>query len=226
MTAMFDRNLFTQIDLDSGALTMLGAIAHSFREAGEYRGTVRSGDLPNAVFYVSVDKNSAVAQVNIDLAALVDPSEAASCCTPARDPRFVVHPNGYAVFHVSGGSGGCSVNVLKVEEDREVMAYDSRRLEPEDVFSAILFRPGRYSVRNMLSQAEARVTMAYPVLGDTAYRPPPAATAECGDTIEPEHIDLLPMQGLNFHLRVPGRIRVQLIEPDDGPAHTDATPGK
>ena len=42
MNMTFDRNLFTQIGLDSGSLTMLGAVIHSFRKPGEYRGSVRT----------------------------------------------------------------------------------------------------------------------------------------------------------------------------------------
>ncbi|MDQ1753018.1 MAG: hypothetical protein QOE71_4074 [Pseudonocardiales bacterium] len=234
MTAMFDRHLFTQIGLDSGALTMLGSIVHSFGEPGEYRATVRSGQLPEATFYISVDRACAVAHVNIDLAGLVNPDPDTSGCKPTGDRHFVVHPKGYAVFHVSGGPGGYSVNVRRAEEDPELKAYDSRRLEPGDIFSAILFRPGRYSVRNLLSEGEsqgeshgeASVTVAYPVPGDTAYRPPPAAVADCGERIEPAHIDLLPMQGLNLHLRVPGRIRIDLVEADDGPKSGDSTPDR
>src|SRR6266545_1626719 len=113
MQNTFDRNLFTQIGLDSGAITMLGSVVHSFGEPGEFRGTVRSGAQPEATFYVSVDKNCAIAQVTIDLATLAgtapsrgDSTKDGSCCDDHGKPdekRFVVHPKGYAVFHVSGG---------------------------------------------------------------------------------------------------------------------------
>jgi hypothetical protein len=217
MTAMFDRNLVTQIGLDSGALTMLGAVVHSFREPGQYRGTVRSGDLPEAVFYISVDKSCAVAHATIDLAKLVPATDATPCRPPPGDLRFLVHPKGFVLFNVSGGPGGYSVNVRRATEDPEVKAYDSRRLEPGDVFSGVLFRPGTYSIRNLLSQATAEASVAYPVVGDTAYRPPAAAVAQCAETIEPHRIELQPMQGLNFEIKVPARIRIELTAPDDGP---------
>ena len=54
MNMTFDRNLFTQIGLDSGSLTMLGSVIHQFAEAGEYRGTVRREAAGEAVFYISV----------------------------------------------------------------------------------------------------------------------------------------------------------------------------
>jgi hypothetical protein len=208
-----DPHVYTQIGLDSGALTMLGAVVHSFGEAGEYRGTARRGDLPEATFQVSVDPGCAIAQVDIDLAALVDEDD---CCEDdAR--RFTVHPKGFAVFRVSKGSGGYSVNVRRADEDRSVKAYDSRRLEQGDIFAAVLLRPGRYSIQNELSKARGEVTAAYPTVGKTAYRPPAALNVECGDTIKPSAIRLKPAQGLNIHATGPARIKIALVEPDDGP---------
>jgi hypothetical protein len=224
MATTFDRNVFTQIGLDSGALTSLGAIVHSFSEPGEYRGTVRTDDLPEAVFYVSVDKSCAVAQVNIDLAKLGDPEAAEECAAGSGGPRFVVHPKGYAVFHVSSGAGGYSVNVRRAEENPELQAYDTRRaLERGDIFSTVLFRPGTYLLRNTLTRAEARVTVAYPTVGDAAYRPPPAAAADCGERIEPSQIELSPMQGLNLTVTAPARINIELLEADDGPRSRGTT---
>lgn len=209
----FDRHLFTQLGLDSGALTILGALVHSFEEAGEYRGTARRGDLPEATFRVSVDSACAIAQADIDLATLVDDDD--RCGDDVR--RFTVHPKGFAVFRVSKGSGGYWVNVRRADEDRAVKAYDSRRLEQGDIFSAMLLRPGRYSIENALSKARGEVTVAYPTTGKTAYRPPAPLEAECGDTIKPKAIHLKPVQGLNIHATGPARVRISLLDPDDGP---------
>jgi hypothetical protein len=209
----FDQHLYTQIGLDSGALTQLGAVVHSFGEAGEYRGTARRGDLPEATFQVSVDPTCAIAQVDIDLAALVDEND--PCGDDGR--HFTVHPKGFAVFRVSKGSGGYWVNVRRADEDRAVKAYDSRRLEQGDIFAALLLRPGRYSIANELSKARGELTVAYPTVGKTAYRPPAALNAECGDTIKPSAIRLKPVQGLNIHATGPARINIKLVEPDDGP---------
>jgi len=209
----FDQHLYTQIGLDSGALTQLGAVVHAFGEPGEYRGTARRGDLPEATFQVSVDPECAIAQVNIDLAALVDEDE--RCGDDAR--HFTVHPKGFAVFRVSKGSGGYWVNVRRADEDRAVKAYDSRRLGEGDIFAALLLRPGRYSIANELSKARGEVTVAYPTVGKTAYRPPAALNVECGDTIKPSAIRLKPAQGLNIHATGPARINITLVQPDDGP---------
>ena len=89
MNVTFDRNLFMQIGLDSGSLTMLGTIVHSFAQPGEYRGVVHEGAQVKAVFTISSDKSSANAQASIDLASLVSGPEASHPDTApaARDPR-------------------------------------------------------------------------------------------------------------------------------------------
>ena len=160
MNLTFDRNLFTDAGLDSGSLTMLGSAIHTFREAGNYKGTVRRGDNILSTFYLFADKNSAIAQVNIDLAELTkpeaDPASAKCCHDHYRDEhRFTLNPRGYAVFHVSSGPGGYYVHVEKVIEgkDSEQRVFDSRKLSESDVFSAVIIRAGTYSVTNLLTKA-------------------------------------------------------------------------
>src|SRR4051812_35538603 len=182
----FDRHLYTQLGLDSGALTMLGALVHSFEEAGEYRGTARRGDLPEATFRVSVDPDCAIAQADIDLAALVDDDD--RCGDDVR--RFTVHPRGFAVFRVSKGSGGYWVNVRRADEDRAAKATDSGRREQGDISPAMWPRPGRYSTETAPPRARGGVTVAYPTRGKPPHPPPPPLEAECGETIKPKAIHL------------------------------------
>jgi hypothetical protein len=172
---------------------------------------------------VSVDSSSPIAQATIDLArADADGSEhAAGCDCGCRDPRtFVVHPRGYAVFHVSGGSGGFWVNVRRADEDPDLPAYDTRRLHPGDIFAGVLMRPGRYSLRNELSKAPpTEITVPYPTVGKSAYQPPAPLDIDCGKAIKPRKLRLQPLQGLNVHIVDPARVRIELVEPNDGPAN-------
>lgn len=218
MEITLDRNLFMQIGLDSGALTMLGTVVHSLREAGEYRGIVRWSANPEAPFYISADKNSPVAQVNIDLATLANPSAGSqACCGVAEKNRFVVNPKGYVLFHVSGGEGGYSVHVRKAEEAANTKIYDTRELQEGDVFTATFLRPGTYSVSNLVTKSKGEITVSYPERGNTAYRPPSPHVVECtAHGIESNRVELKPGQALNFHIKTPSRIKIELIRPDDG----------
>lgn len=223
MAFKIDRNLYTQIGLDSGSLTMLGAIVHSFPEPGEYRGALYRGAEMVGNFYIKVDKNSPVPQANIDLAklgaAMAEPSK---CCPDSADSRinFTVNPRGYVVFHISSGEGGYHVNVARAEEDPTRNLFNSLNLSERDIFSAIILRPGMYSVTNLMTKARGEIAVSYPKMEETAYRPPGPVRVECsGDAIEPKRIELKPAQGMLFYFKVPSRIKIELLKPDDGPAH-------
>jgi hypothetical protein len=215
--SLFDPYLFSQTGVDSGVLTMLGVVVHSFGEPGEYRGTVHREEAPEATFTISVDKAAAVAQATIDLARLTNPHPSGCDCGADHGAHFVVHPRGFAVFHVSGGRGGYWATVRRADEDPDVVAYDTRRLEPGDTFSAMLLRPGSYSLRNDLSDAYGEIVVPYPTVGDKPFRPPPPADVECGGAFEPRELRLHPTQGLNIRIVEPARVRIELVEPDEGP---------
>lgn len=233
MKMTFDQNLFTQIGLDSGSLTMLGGVTHRFLEAGQYRGVVYRDDEHFADFYINVDKNSPVAQANIDLAAFesspsapaMNTSATATTCNCQGESakaatKFELNPKGYAVFHVSAGAGGYAVRVGRaVEDPKQQNQFDSRELKGEDVFSAVILRPGTYSATNTLTSKEkGKITVGYPKIGKTAYRPPSPVKVECSARgFEPGKVELQPGQALLFHATVPSRITLELVKADDGP---------
>jgi len=228
MNLTFDRNLFTQIGLDSASLTMLGTIVHSFSQPGEYRGVVHEGAQVKAVFTISVDKNSANAQASVDLASLVlgpDAShpENCPCCEGSsskdRGPRtFVVNPRGYVLFHVSQGPGGYYVHVRRTDAEEEDKGYDSRSLAEGDVFTAILLRPGAYSIINSLTGAKAELIVTYPKRGERRYRPPAPVRVVCHKkSFETDMLQIDPGQGVIFEGREYSRIQIKLEKPDDGP---------
>lgn len=237
MILTFDQNLFVQTTLDSGALTMLGGVTHTLLAPGQYRGVVFRESEDIGTFYVTADKASAVAQANIDL-ALLDPSAvinplqaksaptgecgcAASLAARHATNSFVVNPQGYLVFHVSGGKGGYAVIVRKAEENKDTPLFDTRKLSQGDFFSASIIRPGEYSVENTLTKAKARIRVLYPRLQKTGYRPPRPMTFECdARAIQPEHSELQPGQGIHFRFAVPSRIKIELVKPDDGPGES------
>jgi hypothetical protein len=227
MNLTFDQNLFTQVGLDSGSLTILGSVIHSFHEPGEYRGSVHKAEGGQAIFYVSVDKNSPAAHVNIDLASLREYSDSTQkeCCDDSGENRFTVNPKGYVVFHVSSGSGGFSVHVRRAEEDPKEKVFNSQELSEGDIFSAAMIRPGTYSVVNRLAKAKAKVVVSYPEIGKTAYRPPAPMRVQVGPRgFEPAVIALKPGQGLIFDVKAPARIVIELAKADDGPGYDQQTP--
>jgi hypothetical protein len=208
-----------QIGLDSGALTMLGAVVRRFEEPGEYRGTVRRGDAIEKVFYLSVDKDSPVASADIDLAKLAGsrPQEAEMACCPRNgEARFCVNPRGYVVFRVSGGRGGYSVNLRRADPDEKTAVFNSTVLDGGANFSALVLQPGAYSVNNTQGKVRASLNVGYPPKPFSGYRPPQALRVEVSEHgFNPERIELMPAQGLIFDCRAPARIVIALERAGD-----------
>jgi len=225
--------LFNQLGLDSGSLTMLGTIVHQMSEPGEYRGVSLRNDQREAVFYVTVEKGSAINQVNIDLATLAEPSGQASTCgcasSQAGTRHFTLAAKGYALYHVSGGPGGFALHVGPSAETPQPREFDSVELKGGDLFVATLLRPGIYSVRNLALKGPAKavgeIDVAYPARGKTAYQPPQAIRVEStADGFRPGKIKLHALQGCIFVCQTPSRIKIELTRPHDPPSESKAGP--
>jgi hypothetical protein len=222
MNVTFDRHLFTQIGLDSASLTMLGTVVHSFAQPGEYRCVVHEGAQVKAVFTLTADKASPAAQVSIDLTSLVSGPDPSSDQGPR---RFVVNPRGYVLFHVSRGGGGYYVHTRRIDAAQEDKGYETRSLAEGDVFTAIVLRPGAYSVSNTLTGAKGELVVSYPKRGEKRYQPPAATRVVCSQrTFAPNKLEIDPGQGVIFEVRAPSRIVIKLEKPDDGPTRREPVP--
>jgi hypothetical protein len=230
-----DANLYTQIGLDSGSLTMLGTIVHQLGEPGQYRGTVHQGGDVKAVFSITADSNSPAAQTTVDLASL-DRSQPAAAAQPAgggcgcsgdkgspAGKAYTVNPRGYVLFHVSGGAGGYYAQLRRIDAADDDKGYDTRTLKSGDAFSAMILRPGTYSVRNAHARGSVEVVVKYPVIGEKPYVPGEPVRIECtAHGFEPKgKIELGVGQGLLFQARADSRIEIKLEKPDDGPPRPD-----
>lgn len=219
-----NRHLLTQTSVDSGSLTMLGVVIHRFSEPGEYLGVIERGTETRS-FRLRVDASSSAMQANVDLAALGKGHTHTDDCgckdRPMPDDRaVVVHPAGYVVFHVSSGRGGYVVRVGRLEHPEEP-AFDSTRLEGDDLFAVTLIRPGTYSVRSVGGEARGEIVVAYPKAGAHPHRPDEPVEIVCSEkTFRPARIRVQAAQGQLYRFRAPSRIAIELLEPDDGPDST------
>jgi hypothetical protein len=219
-----DPHLYTQVGLDSSALTMLGTVVHQPKVPGRYRGVVHYGPEVRAVFFVNADPDSPAAQATIDLARLDPPPSAApdgECCSDGSRAatEFSVNPRGYLLFHVSAGAGGYYVHLRRIDAKEEDRGYDTRILRDGDIFTAMLLRPGVYSITNTQTRARTRAVVAYPVVGSEAYVPPPPIRLVCGKDAF-EHTGTLELgvgQGLLFEAKSPSHLQIKLEQADDGP---------
>lgn len=218
MKAFINWHIFTQTGLDSGSLTMLGAVIHKFSEPGEYIGTILRENKDVGSFRLSVDKDCPAMQVDIDLATLLRSTRARAKCES--NGRFMVNPNGYVVFYVSHGPGGYAVVVGRIGEEGETKRlFDSRKLREGDMFAVTMIRPGTYSVTNVNTDAKGEIVVAYPKVGKVPYRPPNPVSIECTEkAFSPDKIKIEPAQGQVYLFKTQSRINITLIKPDDGPS--------
>lgn len=216
MKAYIKRHLITQTSLDSGALTMLGSVVHSFSEPGEYLVTILRHNEAVGRFQLTVEKECPAMQVDIDLATL----HRLALRHPEGEvrKRFEVNPKGYAVFSVTRGAGGYALVASRMGRERKSEPFDSRELKEGDLFAATLIRPGTYSVTNVNTGAKGQIVVAYPKIGKRPYRPPDPVPIECTEkALEPENIEIKATQGQVYRFKTPSRIKIELLKPDDGP---------
>ena len=230
-----DPNLYTQIGLDNGSLTMLGTIVHQLEGPGEYRAAVHRGPEVKAVFTITADSKSAIAQVTVDLARLEKsqqtPKEAGEescgCKGASREAstgnHYTVNPRGYVLFHVAGGEGGYYVHLRKIDAPDSDKGYDTRTLREGDVFTAMILRPGTYAIVNALTKARAQAVVRYPTIEKQPYVPPAPVRIDC-TAKNFEHAGIINLgvgQGMIFQARTPSRIEIKLENADDGPPRPD-----
>lgn len=218
MKARINRELFSQIDIDSGLLSMLSTVVHRFSEPGEYEGVVMKGD-GGAItrrFTIAVAGGGPASQAS---GGAQHPAQYGQVRIDLKDTtssHFVLNAGGYAVFYVSGGVGGYVVQVIKLGKgSAPVSVFDSRELKDGDILSATIIRPGTYSVTNTLNNTRAELVVNYPEPGKM-QRNYGSTNIECtSNQIVPDRIRIDPMQGLVFTLKAASRIRINLTKPED-----------
>ncbi len=212
---MINRFIFSQANVDSGSLTVLASVVHKFSESGAYFGKIRRGENEVGQFKILVGESLTMQpSVKIDLKAIEDPLSDQS-----KNPEcscFNLILGGYAMFFVSTGAGGYNIEITKPENEGKKI-FDNRELTSQDLFVATLLRPGTYRITNTLTKAEAELKILYPQIGKTP-RQSQSVQVECTEkAINPPKISVNPGQGVIFNFKVPSRIKVELVTPEDKP---------
>lgn len=218
MKARINRELFSQVNVDSGSLSMLSTIVHRFSEAGEYEGVVTKGaGLVTRRFTIAVSGESPVAQASTTRAQpSAQPGQVHIDLKDTAPDHFVLNVGGYAVFYVSAGLGGYAVQISKLGKDNaRIGVFDSRELNDSDMLSVTVIRPGTYSVTNSLGNARAELVVNYPEPGKMQRNAAPVKVECTANQIVPDRIRVDPAQGLVFTFKTPSRIKIDLVRPED-----------
>ena len=210
---MINRFIFSQTNLDSGSLTVLASIVHRFSEQGLHYCKIKRGNKEVGSFQILVgDEPAFPASVKIDLKLMASEfpepsgSEACNCLN--------VSAGGYALFFVSSGVGGYTLE-MTMPEARGKAVFDSQKLTGDDMFVATLLRPGAYKVTNVLTKAQAELRVTYPEIGKTKRTAEPLKLDCSEKEISPANASVNPGQGTVFSFKVPSRIKIELSSPED-----------
>jgi hypothetical protein len=219
MRARINRELFSQVNIDSGSLSMLSTVVHRFSEPGEYEGVVMrgTGGVITRRFTIAVAGDGPASQASAaGVQSSAPPGQVRIDLKDTTPDRFVLNAGDYAVFYVSAGRGGYAVQVSKLGKDNApISVFDSGELKDGDVLSATVIRPGTYSITNSLNNARAELIVNYPEPGKM-QRNPGSMNIECtSNQIVPDRIRIDPVQGLVFTFKAASRIRINLVKPED-----------
>jgi hypothetical protein len=208
-------------NFDSASPSNGAVVIHRFEKPGEYRIRFLRGESTIAQARLTVKQDmedEAPVHSRFDLTKL-----SSSVDLSGGDAgSFTVGSKGYVSFTDSGISPAFSV---VAEPLGHAAGFDSRRLGPGDLFALTLIRPGEYHIVNEVERYEGRISVSYPAIESSPYRPPEPLVVVCQDkAFEPGTISLKPAQGLICRVTRAARIKVDLTRPDDGPPGTTDRP--
>lgn len=216
---MIDREIFDQIGLDSGALTLLGTVVHQLERPGTYRLSVQqpAGEVADTLLEVTDDASSM--QITVDLADVDDNTDTRSShdpCGSESEAGYRMRPGGYVVFHVGGGSAAYAAVLAHLGADEPEVAFDSRSLQAGDRFVATVLRPGRYIVTNVETGVGGRLEVSYPGRGTPVeQRAEPIQVTVTERSFRPARVTVKPAQPVIYLTEATARIQIELDEPYD-----------
>src|SRR5262245_31336741 len=123
--------------MSSAALGPGCAVAHPIRRAGRYVVCVWRDDVRVANALVKVGDDSRSKQVNLDLFELHRTARGLAPNAPAMTAEL--RSGAHLLLHVSHGEGRYHVT-LHERDDSAI--WDSRTLHRDDIYSALVLRPG------------------------------------------------------------------------------------
>jgi len=214
--------------IESASIGVLGSVAVTLQDEGDYFGTVYRNGREMATFHIVTVKNAAETQADIDFATLVpdggerrEPCDHNADTTVSGEHVYTVITGGYMVFYVSQGAGNFQVDVDYVPHDggERMSYYKNGELRPGCFFIVTLLRPGHYQMRDMVYGGSGDIAVAYPPKPEGEYTAPePVQVSVMPGEFDTPSLQLQPTQSIVFDVRSDrASLVVELLEPDDGP---------
>jgi hypothetical protein len=103
------------------------------------------------------------------------------------------------------------------KEASPAKVFDSRELKDDDLVVATVLQPGTYSIINATTNIRAELTVLYPEIGKIPRSPQPVSVECSQKAMAPNKIRISPTQPLIFNFKVPSRIKIEFVKPEDRP---------
>jgi hypothetical protein len=231
MNIKINRFLFSQTNIDSGSLTPHSTIVCKFTDPGEYQGIIMKGSgivsrfklnvheerASNRLSSLSTTNSKEVSQISDENKQVNDTSSQINIDLSNITNIYALKKGDYAVFYVSTGAGGYSIEIYRFERGSQIKTFDSKELKDGVIFSAMVIRPGTYLITNTVNNAKADLVVNYPELGKMKKILIPINIEINAKEIIPNKINIDPSQGLIFKINTLSRIRIELTKPEDRP---------
>ena len=231
MNIKINRFLFSQTNIDSGSLTPHSTIVCKFTDPGEYQGIIMKGSgivsrfklnvlderSSNGLSSLSTTNSKEVSQLSDENKQVNDTSNQINIDLSNIMSIYTLKKGDYAVFYVSTGAGGYSIEIYRFERGSQIKTFDSKELKDGVIFSAMVIRPGTYLITNTVNNAKADLVVNYPELGKMKKILIPINIEINAKEIIPNKINIDPSQGLIFKINTLSRIRIELTKPEDRP---------
>ncbi|WP_458719606.1 hypothetical protein [Candidatus Nitrosocosmicus sp. R] len=231
MNIKINRFLFSQTNIDSGSLTPHSTIVCKFTDPGEYQGIMMKGSgivsrfklnvlaerSSNRLSSLSTTNSKEVSQLSDENKQVNDTSNQINIDLSNIMSLYTLKKGDYAVFYVSTGAGGYSIEIYRFERGSQIKTFDSKELKDGVIFSAMVIRPGTYLITNTINNAKADLIVNYPELGKMKKILIPINLEINTKEIVPNKINIDPSQGLIFKINTLSRIRIELTKPEDRP---------
>jgi hypothetical protein len=204
---VLNRALFAKRPLESGALSVLGAIFHRFEAAGVYEVMIRVDRGASQRVQVNVG-SGATSQINLDVTALGGDSDCGCEDNEARS----LNVGGVMGFYTSKGGSPFTVTVDQLtDRERKVVLDSAQGIPAGDLFSVTLIRPGNYRVTNGLNKSVMALSVNLPK-GEKYIVSQTKSVDVVAEGFKSRGETLFPGQTLVFQCHVPAQLRVELVD--------------
>ena len=224
MATVINQNLFRHQDTASAGINNLCTVIHQVKTEGVFLGEVVHDKRLLGTFELRYQKSFDESQVNVDLSRFDDLLRA-NDFDDDYGPKLELGQEGYVVFYATGHHDGLYVKLTRIDVEKPVLTFDSRKLGAGDMVVLRLWHPGQYTLANELGKQKASLKVAGAV--DGKFRDPrkldPAKVTLSDGGFDPNYLEKAATQALIVEIKTAASLTLKRLPDDKKPSEP---PGK